>query len=514
MKKNILISLIVILSISILSVLFYFVCPKFKDVTISIVDNSLSMDDFVTFNLFKNNSKILNNKDIKLGNVSVQNVMLSFNDKKYNVKLNIVDDVKPNVKFKNMSVFLGDKVDKNDFIVEVFDHSKYEITFDDSNVDYNKIGTYNVLVSVKDEYGNVKEKECTLFVKLFNDVIYHEIGNEFKIEQLYFDNNEINIENLNISNLNVNKVGSYSISFYIDGTLYNSKVNVSDNVGPIINSTELVLYENDINFDKSELLDVSDYSLNFYYVKGDFSTLQLGENKVFINAIDVYGNSSYKETNILVKNDNVGPVISGTKNITIARGSEIDLLSGIESVDKSDGKCEVTYNKDKINISKVGTYDLVYSSYDKSRNLSQKKVVLKVIPDKEEVDRLFQEFYDKYLKGKNTLGMTKVIREKIKYKNVRGIDPVWTGLSTMSGSCFVHAEMLHKALDIAGIENYVIVAKGNTHSWVIAKENEKWRHYDPTPGKHDIGPLTDSEKTYAPGLGYLYWDRTKYPKAE
>ena len=47
-----------------------------------------------------------------------------------------------------------------------------------------------------------------------------------------------------------------------------------------------------------------------------------------------------------------------------------------------------------------------------------------------------------------------------------------------------------------------------------AKENGKWRHYDPTPGKHDIGPLTDSEKTYAPGLGYLYWDRTKYPKAE
>ncbi len=507
MKKIVLKSFIFVLIISILSILFYFVCPKFKNVTISINENLVSVEDFVTFSLYKNKSKILNEK-IKYGKVGSQSISLSFNQKNYNVKLNIIDDIKPDVKYKNVTVFAGEEVNAIDFIDEVFDHSNYDITIDKSNINYNNIGTYNTIVTVKDEYGNVSSKECILDIKLFNDVIYHELGKEFLETEIYFEDNKVEITDLNIAELNVNKIGEYNITFKINDNLYSSKVIVDDNEGPVIVPKQVTIYTNeDYSLTLDDLIEnISDNSKYVFSTSHNLQEFDLGKNIVPIIAMDSHYNVSKQEAVVILKNDNVGPVITGAKDITIHKGDESALLKKLESNDKTDGVCGITYNKDDIDINVVGKYKLVYYSCDKSTNCTSKAVKLTVIPSQEEVDKLFNAFYDKYLKGKDILEMTKVIRTKIKYKNVRGVDAIYTGLSTMSGSCYVHAAMLSKALDMSGVENHLVVSTGKYHTWVLAYDGKKWRHYDPTPGKHPVGPLTDSERYYAEGLGKLIWD--------
>lgn len=499
---------------SILSILFYFVCPKFKNVTISINESLVSIDDFVTFSFFKNRSKILNER-IKYGRVGTQSISLSFNEKKYTVKLNIIDDVIPSVKYKDVTIFLGEDVRAIDFIDEVFDHSNYNISFDESNINYNKMGTYNTIVSVKDEYGNISSKECVLHIKLFNDVIYHELGNDFLESEIYYKDNKVDISNLNIEKLDVNKIGEYIISFRINEDVYNSKVVVDDNEGPVIITNQLTFYTSDsysITIDNL-ISKISDNSQYVFSTTHDLKSFDLGKNIVPIIAIDSHYNVSKQNAVVILKNDDVGPVITGAKNLTIHKGDDSILLKNLKSYDKTDGVCGISYNQDEIDINKVGKYKLKYYSCDKSTNCTNKTVNLTVIPSQEEVDELFNAFYDKYLKGKDILEMTKVIRTKIKYKKVRGVDAIYTGLSTMSGSCYVHAAMLSKALDKAGVKNYLVTSTGKYHNWVLAYSGGKWRHYDPTPGKHPVGPLTDYERHYAEGIGNLYWD-SSLPRAK
>ena len=510
--KNILIGMCLVFVCTLLSILFYFVCPKFKDITISITNKDVDVNDFLTFGFYKNKSKLLT-KNIKYGIVGTQDIELEYSGKKYIVKLNIIDDIKPDVKFSDVQKYVGEQVSPNDFILEMYDHSKHEVIIDEI-IDNSKVGNYFINVVVKDQYGNITEKECKLEIKLFNDIIYHELGYDFSVEEIYFNDHKLDIKNLNTDKLKVNKIGEYDISFNIKDKSYVSRVIVRDTKAPILKVKNLTFYTNSEYSIKLEDLisSVEEKSKYTYSSDFDFNNLKLGENKIIINAVDEYKNKSEIEAIIYIKNDDVGPVISGAKDITINKGNESALFAAVSSNDKTDGKCEITYNKDKVDINKVGKYDLVYMSYDKSMNLSKKSVKLTVIPSKEEVDQLFQEFYDKYLKGKDVLEMTKTVRSKIKYKNVRGVDPIYTGLSTMSGSCYVHAAMLNKALDIAGIENHLVVSNGKYHAWVLAKVDGKWRHYDPTPGVHSVGPMTDSQRRYAKGIGNVSWD-SSLPKA-
>ncbi len=135
-----------------------------------------------------------------------------------------------------------------------------------------------------------------------------------------------------------------------------------------------------------------------------------------------------------------------------------------------------------------------------------------------ETEIKFNNFYNKYLKNEDVLGMTKNIREMISYKNNWGEnDPIWYGLTNYNGNCYVHAMLLKKALDKKGIENYLIYTTDHTHYWNLVKEGDIYRHYDSTSGNHLVGPVNDDEKYES--IQHQHhaqrdWDRNLFPKAE
>ena len=503
--------IICVLSIFILSI--YVFIPKFKDTTLSIKQDKITIKDFTTFKIFNNLSKVIT--DVQPQVTGEQDVELKFLGKKYKVKLNIVDDASPVVDYKDIEVGLNNTVQETDFINSIKDDSEYSISMDTTNIKNNEYGIYKVNVTVTDKYNNETSKECLYKVVRVYSSIVHELGEEFNPNEV-LTSKKIKITNTNLNDLDVNKIGEYKITNTIDGKDYETKVIIKDTKGPLITTKDIKIYiNNPVEVRKEDLLlsikDKSKYTVEY---KGTFELTKLGKYPIEILAKDEYNNETSKTAYITVKNDDEGPILTTPDFLKVVRGEPINYLEGVSSYDESDGKCEVIVDDSKVNKEKYGTYKVTYKSSDLSANETTKTIEITIEHNQEDTDILFDKLYNKYLKGKKTLEKTNTIRTKIKYKAIRGSDPVWTGLTTGTGSCYVHAYMLKKALDKDGVENKMVSTATGKHAWVIVKEpNGTWRHYDPTPGKHNPGPMTDEEREYAPGLGHLYWNRKTTPKA-
>ena len=96
--------------------------------------------------------------------------------------------------------------------------------------------------------------------------------------------------------------------------------------------------------------------------------------------------------------------------------------------------------------------------------------------------------------------MAQEIRSRLRYNNNwGGSDPIWYALTTNSGNCFVHAKLLEKALNKAGISNQIISTTKGEHYWNLTSSGI---HYDATP--NHIVEATSEEKYNA--LKARGWD--------
>ena len=509
----------VFLFFSVVIVYAFVLMPKFKNITISTGDSNITVSNFLTLGIFKNKAEFVSNVDDQvLKNAGTKDVILSFAGIEQSVTLNVIDDVAPVIKLHDLDAFLGYKIKSEDFIESIFDHSQYSISLDDSQVDYNNYGNYNVKVIVKDIYGNESSGVATLRLELLKESINHELGNKLSIEEFLINKGDAKkISSSNIDKIDIKTAGEYTFECTYNNKKYTSKVKIKDTKAPVINVQDITYKlssKKKVTIDDL-LVSVTDASQYKLTKTGNIDLTKLGEYKVTFKAEDIYGNSSSKVATLYVKKESTPPVIKGLKDITVSRGYEVNYTKGVSAYDAVDGKVDFTYDASKVNINKAGTYTVTYKAKDKSGNVATKTRKIIVKPTNDDTKKLLTEFYNKYLKGTSVKNMTKTIREKISYRHKKGDDPVYYGLSTMSGDCYVHAVILHKALDLAGIKNYLVENIHGTHYWVLAYEGGKWRHYDPTPGDHKLGPMTDKERAAKQrSVGAQEWDRSKYPKAE
>ena len=173
-----------------------------------------------------------------------------------------------------------------------------------------------------------------------------------------------------------------------------------------------------------------------------------------------------------------------------------------------------TVNSSKVNLSKAGTYYITYTTKDKKGNTSTASRQITVNHNQEDTNNKFNQFYNQYLAGQSVQGMVSTIRNRIGYNTSwGGSDPVWYGLTNYSGNCYVHAMLVQKALNKAGITNKLIYTTDRTHYWNLVYQNGKWAHYDATPGGHLLGPATDEAKLNSSSMQGRKWS-SSFPKAD
>ena len=521
--KKLIIVLVIIILLAIISIGGYYVYKKFfdkkfKDVSIELGTENVEISQFVSDESFLDGASFITDMStIDYRNIGSYEIELSYDGVTQKVMLNIVDTTAPEVEFKNLNKYVDYELKADDFI-----KSKKDLTEMTTSIinppEINKIGTYEINVEVKDSSGNATSNICTLKVSRVVKEFKLEIGDKLTKKDLLLNYKEDKnaIKQSDIDKINKKGVGEYKISTIIDGEEEEITIIVEDTKAPTLKLKNVTIYDDEkINGKGDFIVSAKDASGEVKTtLKTEIDYTKIGSQQITIEAEDKNGNKVEKKATLTIRKDTEGPVFYGLSSMSVSKHSSPNLKSGVRAVDARDGTCSFKVNSSKVNLSKAGTYYITYTAKDKKGNSSTARRQITVNHDQEDTNRKFNQFYNQYLAGKSVQGMVSTIRNKIGYNTSwGGSDAVWYGLTNYTGNCYVHAVLVQKALNKAGITNRLIYTTDRTHYWNLVYQNGKWRHYDSTPGGHLLGPATDEEKLNSSSMRGRKWS-SSFPKAK
>ena len=206
-------------------------------------------------------------------------------------------------------------------------------------------------------------------VSLRAAVINHELMEPFdpwdNVKFLFFaDKNEVSIE----SDTNVNSLGEYSVTYSCRGEKCTAKVNVIDTTPPVLTvhpvTVDLVQEIRPEMFVK-ETSDLTEVTVQF---KNEADWSAEGTYNVEISAVDTSGNETVQTATLIRKKDVTAPTVQGVKNIEVLQGGQADLSEGITVTDDFDPDPQFTVDDSKVDFTVPGTYDVIYTTTDRSGN--------------------------------------------------------------------------------------------------------------------------------------------------
>lgn len=440
-----------------------------------------------------------------------------YKQREVTVKLQLIDTTPPEVKFKDITKYIGYEINAEDFIIEKTDLS--EISTEIANIpEITEFGKYPVTVIVKDIYGNETKKECILTIDWLNYNITLELGQDLTKEDILMrpEQDANLVSKAELDRINKSPVGDYTMTLTNNEKEYVINIKIQDTTPPELELKDVQIYD-DEKVDKNKFIasckDASGKTETTLLTQIEYS--KIGTQTITIEAKDEHGNKVEKQANLTIRKDTEGPVFSGLKEMTVAKNSTVNYQSGVKAVDAKEGNCEFSVDTSSVNIGVAGTYYATYTSKDSKGNKTSAKRKIIVKHNQEDTNNKFNEFYNNYLVGKDALGIVSTIRNMISYNSSWGDDdPVWYGLTNRKGNCYVHVLLTQKALSKAGISNQVVKTTDGSHYWNLVNIGGKWRHYDSTPGSHLIGPATDDEKFASSAMKGRDWNRSAYPEAK
>ena len=486
---------------------------KFKDIEIEL-GTELTKNKFIAYGTASGIDIDLSKVDCnKVGEYLVPLKILFV---RYDLKANVVDKTPPVLKVHDVSKSLDYVVDVADFILDVSDKSEYEVYYQ-GNIDTSKYGEYNVSIIAKDIYGNSDEQKAKLSIGWVKNEYSIEVGNDITIKDLVYDINDVNtISQKDLDEINNEKEGIYYLTSTKNDNTIKIKIQKMHDVTP----PELLLKNVTIYLGK-KIKSINDF-ISKVSDKSGKVTLDLlthinydnvGEQKVSIEAVDIYGNKIIKETTLNIIKDTIGPKISGLTKITIDKGKEINYISGVSSYDDNTGKCEYSVDSSKVNNKKYGTYYAIYTSTDALGNKTSAKRVIIVNHDQNDTNDLVKKIADTLPNDAEKI--RDYVRNNIKYNtNWGGDDPIWYGLNNKVGNCFVHASVFEAILKLKGYTTQLIWTTEKGHYWNMVYLNGKWVHMDSTPRPNHTKYSTMNDSQRIEGLSGRDWDRSLWPKAE
>ena len=206
-------------------------------------------------------------------------------------------------------------------------------------------------------------------VQLKDTVIKHELMEPFdpwdNVKHLYFaDKSDVDIK----SGANIEQLGEYPVTYTCRGHEYKATVKVEDTTPPELTlkpcTTDLVEKITPDKFVK-ETKDLTEVSVRF---KEQGAWDKEGTYDVEIAATDTSGNETVGTTTLTRKKDTTPPVVQGADNVEVMQGKTIDFEDGVTVTDDMDPKPHFSVNSDQVDFATPGTYEVIYTTKDRSGN--------------------------------------------------------------------------------------------------------------------------------------------------
>lgn len=492
---------------------------KFQNVTVELGTETVTLREFMTeYANVKKVGFVSDPSAIDLNRVGTTALTLRHGKQQQTVTLTVQDTVAPKAQFlPAYYTSIYELPDAEALVSNVEDEDQVKIFFEQAPVvplDYSDV---TVCVVVEDNSGNRISGNCVISYRWMEETHTLELGDVLTKEMLLL-NPERDLDLLDQSQLdqiNASDVGQYTIIASVGGNARSCVVTVQDTKGPELILQPVQRYPGNEVTLEDFLVSVTDLSeLKEVRFASQFDVNTKATYDVIIEAEDIHGNVTAATTTLWVTDDMMAPTISGNlMEITVEKHSEPDFLEGFSAYDWVDGDCQVQCDTSKLDMHTAGTYYITYTATDSSGNVASVKRKVIVNHDAEDTAALVKEVAATLSDDPEEI--RDYVRNQIFYtSNWGGDDPVWYGLTTKTGNCYVHALCLQMLLEEKGYEAQLIWTTWRSHYWVIVKLPEGWRHIDGTPlYDHLLYSLMTDRQRLATLKGRT-WDREAWPACE
>ena len=206
-------------------------------------------------------------------------------------------------------------------------------------------------------------------VQLKEDVVNHELMEPFdpwdNVKHLYFaGKDDVTVQ----SDTDVNNMGEYTVTYTCRGKDYTAKVNVVDTTPPALTVHPVaadLIQEITPEMFVDEASDVTDVSIQF---KNEADWSAEGTYDVEISATDTSGNETVETTTLTRTKDTTAPTVQGADKAEVLQGRSMDFEKGITVTDDLDPEPKFTVDDSNVDFTVPGTYEVVYTTTDRSGN--------------------------------------------------------------------------------------------------------------------------------------------------
>ncbi|MBP3609882.1 MAG: transglutaminase domain-containing protein, partial [Lachnospiraceae bacterium] len=337
--------------------------------------------------------------------------------------------------------------------------------------------------------------------------------------------------------LNTSVPGSYELEFLVDERKVSSILEIKDILAPVLVVDHAETWLNKA-LTPEDFADMEQTTDNSGVVQLAFAVepdwMAVGEQPVTIIASDLAGNSVSETVRLLIKRNEVPPVLTVT-DIDVTVGGTVSYKSAATYYDDTDTKEELKLEVERsdVNLDEVGSYMVTYTVTDTSGNAVSAPARVNVLEEpvvwmdetlvQKEAEEVLESILEETMTDKEKAEkIYRWVKKNIRYisESEKGnyVRAAYEGLVEQEGDCFVFAATARELLTLAEIPNLVIKKSTDnpSHYWNLVYVEDGWYHLDTTPraDNSEFLLLTDAEleKYSSSHKDSHLFDRTLYPE--
>lgn len=207
-------------------------------------------------------------------------------------------------------------------------------------------------------------------IHFIHDEIHLSLYEEVKPYDYIEEVSHMDIEELEIQNhVNNEKLGEYKIEYIYRNRTFTLKIFIDDKMAPQFETINTKILRNEKVNPESLVRNIQDDSKTIVYFKEDYIFNEIKTYRVIVVVEDEYENKTEKNAYVLVEEkDSEAPTIQGIEKMTILIGDQVDLKKSVTVKDDHDKNPKLTIDDSKLNIRKIGEYEVYYHVEDDTGN--------------------------------------------------------------------------------------------------------------------------------------------------
>ena len=184
-----------------------------------------------------------------------------------------------------------------------------------------------------------------------------------------------------LSGLDLNAIGEYPVQIRYKNKTYDCTVIVEDTIAPEAAVHNVSVYSGQPLKPEDFVTGITDVSPVTVTLKPEPDLTVESQTLMTVTLTDAAGNSTAYEAVLSVFVDNGQPQLTGVKAIFTYIGIEPDYLEGVTAMDDQDLDLQIQVDTSAVDLTAVGTYDIVYSVTDAAGNTTTAPSTVTVTDD-------------------------------------------------------------------------------------------------------------------------------------